>query len=305
MPLNVLFITSSNINFQEDIVHEGLDELLGPEHVFCYPYKDYKNFQYNLYPVTAKTPRHRDPIGLVRIMAQRETIKAVIVGSVRDDSVATWRSIQDQFQDYPVALLNGEEGPPVWPEGVRYTHRFRMSLLPEEQAPDLYPLPMAAPPRVMLPAPVIRDIEVSFVARPTNETRDRCAEMLRQEGFTVFYGADLPREQFCWILNRSKIAVSLPGATWDTFRYWEIPYHGALLLSQRLPIVLPDNFVDWESAVFFDDLEDMMAKIRFLLADEGRLAAIAAKGKELSWEKHTSVARARYLLEKMGLWPLA
>ncbi|MCL4425364.1 MAG: glycosyltransferase [Firmicutes bacterium] len=303
MPPKVLFLTGSSINFQEDVLHEGLDELLGAEHVYCYPYKDYKNFQYNLYPESANSPRHRNPIGLMRLMEQRESIDAVIIGGNRPDSLATWRVIQDLFTHCPVALLHGGESEPHWPEDIHYTHRFQMDLLPENQAPDLFPLPMAVPPRVMLPEETERDIKVSFVARLTHQIRFQCAELLRQGGFTVFANADLPRELYCWILNRTKIAVSLRGAAFDTFRYWEIPYHGALLLSQRLPILIPDNFVDGQSAVFFDSPEEMMDKIHSLLADEDRLAWIAANGQNLAREKHTSAARARYVLETMGLVP--
>jgi len=45
----------------------------------------------------------------------------------------------------------------------------------------------------------------------------------------------------------------------------------------------------------------MMEKIRLLLADEDRLRAIAAAGRRLCRERHTAAARARYLLDKMGL----
>jgi hypothetical protein len=298
---SILYITSPKIRFLEDIIHEGLDELLGPDNVYCYPYKDYSRFQYNLYPESAAKELHRKPIGRSRLMELGNEVTAVVIGSARAEAIATWRSIEDLFPDQPVGILNGEEDFVPWPTDIRYTHRFIMDFLPEHQEPGVYPLPMAAPPRVMLPEDVPRDIAVSFIARNTRDVRIRCAELLRKAGFMVLMDADLPREQFCWILNRSKIAVSTRGAAHDTFRYWEIPYHGALLLSQRLPILIPDNFVDGESAVFWDTPEEMVAKIRELLADPDRLARIAAAGRRLSWEKHTASARARYLLEKMGV----
>ncbi|MCL6581414.1 MAG: glycosyltransferase [Firmicutes bacterium] len=297
----LLFITSPEINFLEDILHEGLDEVLGPERVWCFPYKDYSSFQYNLYPPSPDQPPHREPVSLTQLLDQRDRVAGVIVGSVRVPAVEAWQAIQDYFAGRPVALVNGEETrPPYWPP-VSRTVRFKMDLLPAEMAPDLLPLPLAAPPRAMLPEEVPRDIDVSFVARPTTEARRRYAEVLEREGFLVILGEGVPREQFCWILNRSKISVSLRGAAWDTFRYWEIPYHGALLMSERLPVIIPDDFVDGESAVFFDSPEDMLARIRALLGDPGRLARIAANGRRLCREKHTAAARARYVLERMGL----
>jgi hypothetical protein len=295
-PLRILFVTSCLINLLEDILHEGFDEVLGPENVFCFPYKDYEDFQYNLYPPDPTTPPHRPVTGYVRLMTAKEEIGAVVIGS---GSVATWQLIQDEFTGVPVALIQELEG--AWPTGVRYTHRFAKNLLPEEQASDLWPLPMAAPPRAMLAADVPRDIDLSFVVRRTDVFRALCAEALLQKGFCVLLGADLPREQFCWLLNRSKIAVSVRGSGWDTFRYWEIPYHGALLLSQRLPILIPDNFVDGTSAAFFDSPEEMVEKAQDLLTHPETLACIASAGRRLALEKHTAGARARYVLEKLGL----
>ncbi len=299
--MNILFLTSSGINYQEDILHEGFDELLGPEHVICFPYKDYSEFQYN-FDETPSATAHRQAVDLSEIAGRPGAFAAVIVGSIHRDTLATWRAIQDRFTHCPVALFGGEDCA-GWPSGVRYTHRFKMQLFPIERTGNLFPLPMAAPTRVMLPAKIERDIDVSFVARPTVEVRAWCAELLSRQGYTVLFGRDLPREQFCWVLNRSKIAVSLRGAVWDTFRYWEIPYHGALLLSERLPILIPDNFVDGESAVFFDSPGEMLDKIEALLADEPRLARIADNGRKLAWERHTALARARYVLEKMELVP--
>jgi hypothetical protein len=301
----ILFITSPEIDLMQDIIHEGLDEILGADRVYCYPYKDYSQFQYNLTPPSPQKNLHRRPVGRRRLEEWRESIVAVVIGSIRPDALETWQTVSGLFADRPTALINGEWSPILeWPANVGYTHRFSKDLLPGDEAPGLYPLAYSAPPRAMLPEELERDIRVSFVVRDTHPLRSECAKLLAEAGFLALLDIDIPREQFCWILNRSRIAVSVRGVAWDSLRYWEIPYHGALLLSQRLPIVVPDNFVDGESAVFFDDPADMMEKIGQLLADEDRLAAIAVAGRRLSREKHTAAARARYLLDRMGLLPI-
>jgi len=68
MPTTILFLTSPKINYQEDILHEGFDELLGPERVYCYPYKDYSEFQYNLHDEPTGGPGHRRPVELTDIL---------------------------------------------------------------------------------------------------------------------------------------------------------------------------------------------------------------------------------------------
>jgi hypothetical protein len=305
----ILFITSADTDptrdIMQDTLHEGLDEVLGAERVYCYPYKDYSQFQYNLTPMSAAKSLHRRPVGRRRLADWRESIAAVVVGSVGSEALRTWEMLSDLFPNCPVALIVDQWSPGLpWPTTIRFTHRFIKDLLPEGRAPGIYALTYAAPSRVMMPAPVERDIDVSFVARNTHPLRTECAQLLEEAGFQVFLDAAMPREQFCGILNRSRVAVSIRGASWDSMRYWEIPYHGALLLSQRLPVVVPDNFVDGESAVFFDHPADMMEKIQDLVSDRGsRLEAIAASGMSLCREKHTAAARARYLLQCLGLGP--
>jgi len=298
----LLFITSPGIDMFQDILHEGFDNLLGPERVHCYPFKDYAAFQYNLYPPMADHVPHCRPIGIARLIENRNDIAGVVL-STPSLALQTWARIRGYFPELPVAVVNGEEGEGrcVFPLGLGCTHRFQSNLRPSEVPAGFYPLTMAAPERVMLVEETTRDIDASYVVRITCPFRLEVAHVLEREGFLVMVDLDIPREQFCSILNRSKIAVSARGAEIDTFRYWEIPYHGALLASSRPPNIIPDNFVDGESAVFYDEPEELVVKIRALLADEPRLSRIAAAGQKLCHEKHTAAARARYILETMGL----
>ncbi len=296
--LRVLFFTSSSANYQEDIVHEGLDELLGADRVVYFPHKEHRLFSRNLYP-DLENQACAAPRWEAEDISQRAAeIGAIIVGSVRD-SVPPWQRLQHLFPGRPVAWLHGEDGcDHPWPPDVVYTHRFKRELLIDEAG--LYPLPFAAPPLAMAPAARPRDIDVSFVARPNHAWRFEVAARLAREGFMVQLDCPMSRRDYCDILNRSKICVSVRGAGYDTMRYWEIPYHGALLLSERLPLLIPDNFVDGESAVFFDSLDDMVRQIGRLLTDPERLERIAAAGQAWAQTKHTALARARYLLETIG-----
>lgn len=99
-------------------------------------------------------------------------------------------------------------------------------------------------------------------------------------------------------LHRARVAVSLRGRGYDTFRYWEIPWCGALLVSEALPIVIPDNFHPGVEAVFVrPDLSDLCARIAHLLEHEDERVAIAAAGRALLLARHTCRARAERLLE--------
>ncbi len=98
-------------------------------------------------------------------------------------------------------------------------------------------------------------------------------------------------------LRRCVMAPSFFGAGFDTVRYWEIPAHGALLLAERPPIIVPHNFEDGIHAVFFDDGEEFSEKLRYYISDRERCATIAKAGHEHLRAHHTGAARAQQLLE--------
>ena len=68
-------------------------------------------------------------------------------------------------------------------------------------------------------------------------------------------------EEYTNIIQRSKIAISLPSAGYDTFSYWEIPYYGTCLLSKNLPIEIENNSKNGYSALFFNNEKNMTETI--------------------------------------------
>jgi spore maturation protein CgeB len=79
-------------------------------------------------------------------------------------------------------------------------------------------------------------------------------------------------------------------------RYWEIPAHKVMLLAERPPIRIPHNFKDGESAVFFDDLPELEAKVDYYLSRPDEARQIAEEGHRHFMRYHTTCARARQFL---------
>jgi len=102
--------------------------------------------------------------------------------------------------------------------------------------------------------------------------------------------------EYVQALRASQIGINMFGFGYDTVRYWEVPAHGSMLLSERLPIRIPHNFRDGESAVFFDDANELEERLTYFLAHPEETAAIAAAGHVHLKEHHTASARARQLL---------
>jgi hypothetical protein len=98
-------------------------------------------------------------------------------------------------------------------------------------------------------------------------------------------------------MGSSRIGVSVQGLGYDTYRYWEIPYAGTLLLAETPQIVIPGNFVADHEAVFAP-LKHLVSRARELL--EADTKEIAGRGRERVMREHTSVQRAQTVLDRLA-----
>lgn len=153
---------------------------------------------------------------------------------------------------------------------------------------------------------VEKDVDVTFLAGPTSPERAQVADALRElerEGVVVRSASDLsPASVASWsdyigLLSRSRIGVSVRGLGYDTYRYWEIPYAGAVLLSETPQIVIPNNFAAGREA-FFAPVGRLAERARELLGRDTGPVAEAGRRKLLA--HHTSVHRARTVLDALA-----
>jgi hypothetical protein len=175
----------------------------------------------------------------------------------------------------------------------------------------LVPLPLGIIDRGW-PTQSEKAYDVMFLgARTSQERATLVANLgkLRAEGLRVCIPDDpawsehewyeptrIPWLKYMRLLSSSRIAVNVRGLGYDTFRYWEIPYAGSLLLSETPQTVIPDNFVDGAEAAFGPaSTLDQIAK-RLLAGDT---EAIAAAGRQKLLEFHTSTARAQVVLDHL------
>lgn len=312
----VVFLTGSGPDLVEDVIHEGLDELLGPERVWCYPYKDYSVFAYSLNPPSARKLPHRRPVGIGRVAESRPRVAGVIVGRPGPETATTWRSLGPHLAGVPVALIADQpETALEWAPEFGAIHQLAVGATAEHVARGVRPLAPGVPERAGVvaatggqrlaagagDAAAARDIEVSLVTRRESPAAAACAEALLGRGHLAVIDPFLPREQYLHILGRSRVSVTADGPRHDQLDYWDIPYQGAVLVSRPSATPLPDDF-DATSAVFFDGgPDDLLARLDELLADPGRLERLAGTGTQLARRRHTARARAAYVLATMGL----
>jgi hypothetical protein len=150
------------------------------------------------------------------------------------------------------------------------------------------------------------EYDVAFFGWPSNPVRVAVMEQLEQlrsEGVRVAaaFGTQEKKRTVIWrdymrALSASRIGISLPGLGQDTYRYWEVPYAGSLLLGNPPATVIPQNFRQGEEAIFARP-EHMGRRVLELLESDTRPLADAGRSALLRF--HTSVHRATTVLEHL------
>lgn len=199
-------------------------------------------------------------------------------------------------------------------DGIRIKAVFKREVSPLEnlEGKRIYPLPFAAEQRYFIDNPQ-KDIQVSFLAlMQTNPLRSAIHYRLLARnnpkivsGMTGerSYNASQPKPNaidtpmYRQLLSRSMISVSAPGWGFDCARYWEIPAAGAMLMSFKPEIAIPDPLVDGKECVEFGSMAEFDEKLDYYLAHPEEVGRIAQQGREKLKQKHTTSARASWFLK--------
>lgn len=110
---------------------------------------------------------------------------------------------------------------------------------------------------------------------------------------TLVKPGGLSKEKYIHALKNSKASVSIRGMGFDTDRYWEIPAYGSMLISMRLPLNIRENFVDLESALFFQTYEELKVKFSKYVIHSNEWMEIMNRGHQKYLKFHTPTARVR------------
>ena len=335
--MRILFLANPVHDYLQDAVYHGLVSLLGVESVIEYPPLDRYHSpppHDALYPHVWFDFPEPPRAALPELVGWAD---AVVLGSLRPGVRSAVDEVLKMSSRPPVALLDGEDDPFVLGVVSRIDVYFKREILasstagaPREILRRVHRLarkpfetrdPLRSPVRVarasdrrltplplawigQLPEPQPAEFDVAFLSGPTSPVREvvrRQLEQLRAEGLHIRLleeGERLGWHDYIRVLARSRIGVSVRGGGYDTYRYWEIPSAGSLLLAEPTRILIPENFEDDREAIFVDAAQ-MAARIRELL--HGDVEAIAAAGRRRLEDAHTSLNRARTVLGVLGM----
>jgi hypothetical protein len=308
----ILVITHDNSDYGMDSLYDGLCRVIGSENVVEFPWKPTLHGQtpeaalnYPCvfdYPGSPKSPdaieaelRHGqfDLILFADVvqLAYRDTVRRFIAAST-DTPIVVYDPWDDSHSLLP-SVLDYLGRPSV-------TAYFKREMLAGyDYGPNSYPLPFGYPDG-LVPEEVNseRTRDLFWAGKRLFGTRSLYLDWLAAR-----FGKDLDQrfsqEEYQAAIRSARIGLSLFGYGYDTVRYWELPAHGVMLLAERPPLRIPHDFLDGESAVFFDDLPELEEKLDYYLSHPEVVAKIATAGREHFLRYHTTTSRARQFLGRL------
>jgi hypothetical protein len=113
----------------------------------------------------------------------------------------------------------------------------------------------------------------------------------------------LPKKEYFKLMAQSRVCINLNGAAEckKTLRFYEIPYVGSYMLSQRDSARQINPMIDDVHCHYFSTKEQLFDRIDWALAFPEKREMIAARGHYHAMEFNTNIARASYVLSKSEL----
>lgn len=307
----ILFVTHGTSDYGQDTLFHGLCSLLGHENVVDYPWKPtlhgHEFDTANSYPCVFTYPG--EPLIIDDLLAQLHAgrfdliLFSDILGMAHQTEI---RQIVNAAPHLPIVVYDAWDDCYTSLHAVlEYLYRSEVVLVFKREMLDgvdygerTYPLPFGYPETL------------SYAGSPIEQrSSDAPFWAGRNEfGLRPLYVQQLERKTGCDMQTRfdqgayrdrlrsSMIGLSFFGVGFDTVRYWEIPANGVMLLAERPPIIIPHNFEDGISAVFFETMPELESKLDYYLKHPDEAARIAKNGYAHYLKHHTTTARARYFL---------
>lgn len=311
--MNILFITHPYPNYVPDLLLHGLRKLVGPG-VVDFPRKD---CVYNgvlglgVCPDDQRCPEwFPDDHGQV----DRSDIWVKVRSGHFDLVVCDLRALSqlsENLKSWPkhCVIIDGEDFPhPMQPGPYIICRR-------ETDGSDYsIPLPMSLPEEIFNWITRYDDLpkrySIGFLGSTDNDNRKQLLEILSREyGDTLFQATQVPshdtpypdgrlgRDAYYQKLQQCRMVLSLAGAGYDTFRFWEHAACRSVHLSAHYPLFIPDDFEDGRDISRFKTMDQLRRKINGLTSYHQRSEDQIGRGRMKLKRYHLTTHRAAYFLD--------
>ncbi|MFH1898659.1 MAG: glycosyltransferase [Candidatus Desantisbacteria bacterium] len=325
--MRFLFINSLSTDYVEDLLFDGLTEILGKENVISYPVNRKYYFSTACYPKNIGKCRsvfdYLEDLSAIKKKIQNKAFDAIIIGSTKEDAFKYYLNLIDDLpKGMPVIYVDGGDWPEIGGDAKRehFEELFnkaasfkpfnlifkREYIKDKDYAKNVFPFPMSFKSIHNLKM-VAKKYNVTFWAVESHEIRIKAMRLLMDKYDCNDNGTILgqkfkryKRKGLAYLseLSASKIALNFRGVGWDTLRYWEIPGMKTFMITGHPKIVIPNNFVDREHVVYCkDDLGDLIPLIDYYLQNEKERETIAKNAQKHLSKYHTHIQRAEYFME--------
>jgi hypothetical protein len=220
--------------------------------------------------------------------------------------------LQQHFPVMPrrLALIDGEDRP------ARITPGPFIIFRRETDGTDFsIPLPMALPGEVLHWIGTLdqtpKTHSVGFLGSSADDGRREVIEAITRDLPDALVattrlpteGDPLPdgrmgRDDYYRALQSCRVLLSLPGAGYDTFRFWENAACNAVHLSASSPLLIPHNFANGTHILRFGDMEGLRRMIGNALSNPRQSQEMTEQGRGHLARHHLTEHRAAYMIDR-------
>jgi hypothetical protein len=313
--MRILFLTHPYPNYVPDLLLHGLRKRLGPD-VVDFPRKDC--LYHGVLGLGVCPPNQLCPGWFPQDGAQidRDDIPSkiqkgyfsCIVSDIR--AAGPWIERLDG-SSVALVLIDGEDRPVVVRLGKHLVFRR------ETDGTDCsIPLPMALPEEIFNwivaydTAP--KQYSIGFLGSTHDGARRALVEKLAAWYPDCLFSASVVpsdtnpfpegrygRDEYYRELQKCRIVLSLAGAGYDTFRFWENAACNAVHIAQRFPLFIPNDFEDRQAILRFADIAPLRHTIDAILRDPPVAGDLIANGRMHLIRNHFTSERARYFVDRV------
>lgn len=220
-------------------------------------------------------------------------------------------SILKQIKNDKVVFVDGSDFPSL-DNLIEYSINlvFKRELL-HRSSPLIHPMPFAAEKRYFNDFTNNRNI-VSFISTQNNYYRRSIYNFIKntrsdlkdifiggtgERSYNGISGVPSDTPKYYSLLHSSIASINFPGKGWDCARYWEIIANKACLITPKIEIIIPNQFIEGVHYLSFSTLSELNERIQFCLDNPDSAKEIANKAYDHLIKYHTTKERANYFLE--------
>jgi len=303
---SILMLCHPHPNYAPDLLLHGLRKLFS-DSVVDYPRKDclYEGILGQPYLGSFKDLMPKDT-GIDRTDISTKVAKGFFDLVICDVRAFSEHKSWLQQSACSLAILDGEDKPTLLTPEIPYRFvTLRRETFGEGSS---IPLPFSLPMEVIgvidRYAYAPKTHNVGFLGnRSTPQRSDLLDEVARVFPDCLFECFNFDRlrgrDDYYRNLQSCRIVLNLPGAGYDTFRYWENAACNAVHVAQWMPLSIPDDFRERREIIKFREMRDLIRSIEEILSGQGDWREYAVHSRERLLAHHTTERRARYAIDQL------